>query len=135
MNNTLEKRQKICMALFQAGLDRRKETVDLLVEQLQDISKQLPVPTFEIPTGDPKVGDLIYLPTRMSIDHGYDDVCGGVGIVMKINSGISAGKPTPFVTTHEQPGRSYNWNWLREEQEDLKVDYGDCWASPDPDLG
>lgn len=93
------------------------------------------MPCFEPPTDVPKAGDLIYLPTRGSIDHGYDDVRGGVGVVKEVREGTSAGEPAFYVAAHEQPGRGHNWEFLSEEQAEYKQRYGDEWARPDPDLG
>ena len=84
----------------------------------------------------PKVGDDIYVPTRMYIDHGEDDVMGGLAEVIEVKLGMSAGNPkTPFVTTKEHPNSSYNWNSLFEEQPRLKKEFGKKRAYPDPDYG
>ena len=82
----------------------------------------------------PKVGDEIYIRTSLSIDHGWDDICGGLAKVVRVTSGISAGRPTPFVEVYESPGRSYNWEILAEEQEKLAEQYGTKRAHPDPDF-
>lgn len=132
---TLENRQQLCKDLYNAGVQRNARWMKLVLKALKEVDKDLPVPSFELPTeAVPKVGDKVYLPTRGSISHGGDDVRGGVGVVMEIDEGISAGNPAYFVRTHEQPGRSYNWEFLGKEQEDLKRMYGDRWARPDPDL-
>jgi len=81
-----------------------------------------------------KVGDKIYIRTSLSIDHGQDDVSGGLATVAKITSGISAGKKTPFVEVKEVPGTSYNWEILAEEQESLRKQYKNQVAHPDPDF-
>jgi hypothetical protein len=81
----------------------------------------------------PKVGDIVYVRTSMYIDHGEDDVVGGLAHVEEVKYGTSAGKPTPFVTVREHPGRGYNWEMLAVEQERLAKDFGSKWAYPDPE--
>lgn len=86
----------------------------------------------------PKVGQRIYVPTRLSIDHGEDDVLGGLATIDKVTKSISAGKETFFVSVKEWPGefaRSLNYDWLMERQEDLKREFGRRRARPDPDWG
>ncbi len=134
MGVLLTKRHKLCADLYRAGMLREAGDVERLKKQLRELDKEFAVPTFEPPDGVPVVGDLIYLPTRGSIGHGQDDVQGGVGVIMAVTSSTSAGEPTPFVTTHEQPGSRLNWEYLGQEQDELMKLYGDRWARPDPDL-
>lgn len=130
------RRQQLCRSLYEAGTRRRDAAdVKLLLQLIREVDQQLAVPCFEPPTAVPKPGDLVYLPTRGSIGHGYDDVQGGVGTVREVQPGISGGEPTSYVTTHEQPGRGHNWEYLVEHQAEYKQHYGDRWARPDPDLG
>jgi hypothetical protein len=82
----------------------------------------------------PKLGDYIYVPTRMSIDHGEDDVVGGLGQITEIELSMSGGNPkTPFVTVAQTPGHGRNWPWLLEEQAKLMKQFGTKFAYPDPD--
>ena len=84
----------------------------------------------------PKVGDDIYVPTRMYIDHGEDDVDGGLAEVIKVELSMSAGDPKcPFVTVKEHPNSSYNWKCLMEEQDDLKKEFKKRRAKVNPDYG
>jgi len=131
----LTRRQQLCEDLYHAGMKWDRAEVASLLQKLRELDKEFATPDFDLPANVPKVGDLIYLPTRGSIDHGYDDVWGGVGMVKEIKQGISAGVPASFVTAHEQPGRGHNWEFLGPEQTKLKQDYGNGWARPDPDLG
>ena len=86
--------------------------------------------------GPPSVGDDIYVGTSMYIDHGEDDVCGGLAEVTKVEIGMSGGNPkTPFISVKEHPGRGYNWEMLREQQAKLKKEFGKKRAFPDPDYG
>ena len=81
----------------------------------------------------PHVGDKIYVETHLYIDHGKDDVVGGVATVTGVTEGISAGKKTPFVQVEEHPGNSYNWEMLAEKQAELKKWFGTAKAYADPD--
>ena len=135
MNDQMTKRHQRCWQLYHAGMQWDTAEVKRLLRQIDNIDRELAVPNFELPVDVPRVGDLIYLPTRGSIGHGYDDVKGGVGVVKEVEEGISAGLPAWFVTAHEHPGRSYNWEFLGPEQAEMQKLYGDGWACPDPDLG
>jgi hypothetical protein len=132
---SLAKRHELCAQLFEAGMSFNRDWCDLLFKELYQIDKKLPVPVFDLPTDVPKVGDYVYLPTRVSIDHGNDDVQGGVGVVRAVTESRNGGGPDFFVETHEQPGRGHSWRFLKQEQESLKRYYGTRWANPDPDLG
>lgn len=84
----------------------------------------------------PKVGDKIYVPTSMSIDHGEDDVQGGLATVSKVVEHVIGGKPAWFVEVRELPGifnRRWSFDVLVERQEELKREYGKQKARPDPD--
>lgn len=83
----------------------------------------------------PQVGDKIYAPTSMYIDHGEDDVLGGLATVTNVRLSQSAGQETPFVSVKEHPGHSYNWKLLSQRQEELRTQFGDRVAREDPDFG
>jgi hypothetical protein len=83
----------------------------------------------------PEVGDDVYTPTWLYIDHGEDDIAGGLARVTRVYSAISAGQPCPFIAVAELPGRGFNWRILREQQEELRERFGDQRAYPDPDYG
>jgi len=82
----------------------------------------------------PKVGDKIYVENQFYIDHGEDDVLGGLATVSEVKAGISAGRPAIFVSVKEHPGHSYNWKILAEKQEELAKRFGQQQAKPDPDF-
>lgn len=128
-------RQQLCEQLYDAGMERRGSEVRRLRKEISALDKRFDVPDVTPGKDVPEPGDMVYVPTRGSCDHGWDDVRGGLSVVRKVHISVSAGCPAPFVTTHEQPGRSYNWEFLSKEQDDLKTTYGDGWAHPDPDLG
>jgi hypothetical protein len=84
----------------------------------------------------PKRGDKIYVPTRFYIEHGQDDVLGGLATVTHVEEKTN-GLPVNryFVSVLEHPGTSYNWILLSAEQEKLKAQFGDSVARPDPEYG
>jgi len=81
----------------------------------------------------PQPGDVIYLDTELYLSHGVDDFRGGKATVTGVRIDFSAGKPTPFVETAENPGSYYNWELLAEKQAQLAAEFGDRWSHPDPD--
>jgi hypothetical protein len=90
---------------------------------------------FTDPKIPPGVGDEIYVPTKMYIDHGQDDVDGGVATVIEVRPGISGGQPTSYIYVKEHPGSGYNWEFLAGEQEKLAERFGQERARPNPDFG
>lgn len=83
--------------------------------------------------GAPKPGDVIYLDTQLFLSHGRDDFRGGKATVVRTWMDVSAGQPTPFIETAQDPGGYYNWTILVEKQAQLAAEFGDRWAHPDPD--
>jgi len=86
-----------------------------------------------IPKAVPKVGDEIYVRTSLSLGHGMTDVEGGLAKVTNVTEGMSAGKMVPFVEVEELPGKSYNWQILSRQQDELRVKHGQERAHHDPD--
>lgn len=82
----------------------------------------------------PEVGKDIYVPTRMYIDHGEDDVLGGLAKITNVSVSISAGEPCWFIEVKEIPG-SFNYAMLLERQAEYKKEYKRQRAKPDPDYG
>ncbi len=81
----------------------------------------------------PKIGSDIYVPTSLYMDHGRDDVVGGLAKVTSVKPGISGGKTVSFVTVAEIPD-SFNWEqYLAPMQDKLKKEFGANRARPDPD--
>ena len=84
----------------------------------------------------PKVGDYIYVQTHLYIDHGEDDVVGGLAQVTKVYKSMSGGDPnTVFVQTAQHPGGGSNWSQhlVNEQAKEMKR-YGDEFAYEDPDV-
>jgi hypothetical protein len=115
------------------GMGPRKEVLDMACERLA----KLRLKTANLHTGvePPKVGDDIYVDTSIYIDHGEDDVCGGLAEVISVKPAMSAGANVPFIEVRELPGRSYSWAYLRDNQARLKKEFKTQRAHPDPDLG
>jgi hypothetical protein len=64
-------------------------------------------------TWTPEVGDYIYVATHLYIDHGEDDVVGGIAQVTKVKPSMSGGDPnTLFVSVAQHGGNSYNWSQI-----------------------
>ena len=81
-----------------------------------------------------KIGDKIYVDSHFYIDHGEDDVVGGLATVSHITESNSNGKKCLFVAVEEHPGVLYNWDQVLSEQQDmLKKDFGKQKAFADPD--
>lgn len=90
--------------------------------------------------GKYKIGDDIYLPTRLYLSHGADDFDGGLCKISKIEE-FSYGT---FVYVEENPNHGQNYESLLEQQEELKKRHGkgrgkrnpdyhpdaNCWACP-----
>jgi len=84
----------------------------------------------------PKVGDLVYVPTMMSIDHGEDDVQGGRAMVTRVYKNMSGGDKDCIFIEIAQHDRGGNWTqFLFPEQKQLMHRFKDMVARPDPDYG
>lgn len=81
----------------------------------------------------PEVGDKIYIPNKLHVYRGADDIAGGLSAVVAVQEGISAGEPAWFVTVEADPGSAYNWEFLEPRQEELRQRFGEETAHPDPD--
>ena len=84
----------------------------------------------------PKVGDYIYTRTAMSIDHGEDDVVGGLSQITRVYKSMSGGDKDCIFIEHMQHERGGNWKqFLFKEQKELLKRHGNSFARPDPDYG
>ena len=77
----------------------------------------------------PKPGDKIYVYSSYHISRGRDDFHGGLATVKEVTMSRSG----PYVKVIENPGVSYNWEYLAELQEKLRERFGEVVAHPDPD--
>jgi hypothetical protein len=82
-----------------------------------------------------KPGDELYVWSSLFIDHGEDDVCGGLAVVKKIDH-----RPVPKNSVNDYMvefvgiNRGYNLTILLEEQDKLAEEYGDRLAHECPDV-
>jgi hypothetical protein len=83
----------------------------------------------------PKPGDYVYTDTRLSIDHGWDDVQGGLSIVTRVYESMSGGDPRCKFIAIAQHGRGGNWTqFLHRQQAELMERHGTVFSYPDPDF-
>ena len=83
----------------------------------------------------PEVGEKIYIPTSLYMDHGEDDVHGGLATISEVvlNSDCPQESNRIYVFVQEVPGVSYNYWVLLRDQDKLRERFGDQAAYPDPD--
>ena len=84
----------------------------------------------------PVISQKIYVNTSLYVYRGEDDFSGGIATISKIEH--SETLPSDhynytMVGIKERPGTMYNWSYLYEQQEELKKEFGDRLAHPDPD--
>ena len=85
---------------------------------------------------EPKVGDKIYVPSSYYVYRGQDDFDGGIATINKVKASEHLPKDHFnywMVGIAERETVMYNWRWLMEQQEELKEEYLDKVASPNPD--
>jgi hypothetical protein len=84
----------------------------------------------------PEVGQEIYIKSSYYIDHGEDDVDGGLAHIERIeyNPGCKNPINRVMVKVREVDGHQYNYFTLMGDQDKLRADYGDREAKNNPDL-
>lgn len=77
----------------------------------------------------PKVGDKLYVPSKMYTSRGREDILGGLATVKDVvfNHG------TFWLFVDEIPNHGFNLVLIMSDQEKLKAEFGDQVARPDPD--
>ena len=85
----------------------------------------------------PKVGQELYVYGSCSISHGSTDTDGGLATISKVK--IDEKLPDDhynkvFISFTDLPGHGYNYKYLLEKQEELKIQYAGKIAKPDPDI-
>jgi hypothetical protein len=82
----------------------------------------------------PKTGEYVYTETMLSIDHGWNDVRGGLSTVTRVYESMSGGDPRCKFIEIAQHGRGGNWTqFLFEKQARLMKEHGREFSYPDPD--
>lgn len=82
----------------------------------------------------PKVGDNIYIDTRLYMYRGEDDFIGGLAKVISIEEKEIRGKSVHVIKVEEDKIRSYLWEDIVGKQAEWKNLFGDRRACPKPDL-
>jgi len=84
----------------------------------------------------PKVGEYVYTDTRISCDHGWDDVRGGLSTVSKVYESMSGGDAKCKFIEISQHERGGNWTqFLYPDQAELMKEFGKKFSYSDPDYG
>jgi hypothetical protein len=79
---------------------------------------------------EPRIGQKIYIPSSRYISHGRDDIAGGLATITEVSE--VGGACNWFVKVAEV-SISYNYKILMELQAELKEEFGEQLAHPDPD--
>lgn len=85
---------------------------------------------------EPKIGQKIYVQTSLYVYRGRDDFTGGIATISKIEHDDDLPKDHrnyTMIGIEERESTMYNWKVLLKEQEELKKEYGDQIAHPNPD--
>lgn len=85
----------------------------------------------------PKIGDKIYVPSSYYVFRGEDDFDGGLAEIAKID--ISKHLPEEhfnyiMVGITNRPATMYNYKSLLKDQKELKKEFKNQLAKPNPDL-
>lgn len=85
----------------------------------------------------PQKGDKLYIPTQLHVYRGIDDIHGGLATIaeVKINSVLPEGHCNKIMIAFKETGEVtfYNYNTLLQQQDELKVKFGNnpCYSDPD----
>ena len=84
---------------------------------------------------EPKVGDLIYVPTRMSLGHGHDDISGGLATIKSVerHPERAARRMNDIFVSVLEVENNFNWRCLLDDQKKHLGRYRSEFAHPDPD--
>jgi hypothetical protein len=77
----------------------------------------------------PKVGDKIFVPSRLYISRGSDDFAGGEATIRRVYN--QYGSVWVDIAEGDQ---SYNWDIIGPDQAKLRKEYKGRKAHPDPDI-
>lgn len=84
-----------------------------------------------------KAGDKLYIPSAYYCSRGSDDVEGGLATVegFKIHNELPTDHPNRvFVAFREHPGRSLNYQYVLDNQDEWAKEYAGKTAHPSPDI-
>ncbi len=86
----------------------------------------------------PQAGQEIYIPSALYLGHGADDVQGGKTTITEVirNDRLPHDHLNSLFVTVKAIGKQtqYNYRSLLEKQDELKAEFGDQQAMPDPDM-
>jgi hypothetical protein len=108
------------------AIELEKETIIDEVMAKEEVSKQIL----------PVKGQQIYIPSSLHVYRGKDDIAGGLATIDRIEFKTYLSPDNVnyiFVGVECLPDTMYNWKHLLAEQEELKEQYGNQIAHPDPD--
>lgn len=84
----------------------------------------------------PKAGDKVYVPSSIYLSRGADDVAGGLATIKRVivYDDLPDGHMNKvFIQIEEHPRSNYNWNYIRDNQQQWAQEYAGQLAHPDPD--
>jgi hypothetical protein len=117
--------------IFASAAEARQSEQDVPKSKIETLKRRIQDGEYWIPV----VGDVVYVATALSIDHGEDVVGGGLALVTSVSYRRSGGEPCPFIEV-AQIGSSHNWGqFLFKKQAQLMGEFGDEFAIPEPDYG
>jgi len=77
----------------------------------------------------PKVGQKIWVPSRMYLDRGEDDMVGGLGTI----DSVRQDRHIVWVSVSEVPNHDFNLEVILDEQKELENEFGRRKPYPQPD--
>ncbi len=78
----------------------------------------------------PKIGQEIYVGSELYLNHGLDDLQGGLTQVIEV---VQDEHGHWWVEVEVSPGEKYNWDYLQSLQSEWQVRCGKQQAQRDPD--
>ena len=78
-----------------------------------------------IKPSDVKIGDKLYVNSSFYIEHGLDDICGGLATVKSISENLNRPLSNQYMITVEEirSSRHFNLWYLLNNQEEFKIKY------------
>lgn len=82
----------------------------------------------------PKVGDEVYVPTRLFLSRGREDTWGGVAKITKAIEQSDVNGGDLLLRFEELPGVGLYWKAIMDQQKKLMEQFGDQRARSCPDM-